>query len=79
MAIEEALTGLYVFVVAAISIGLSIKNEQMKFYLKYPKEIILLVGNNLGKLKSHTFIGRKNLETLYLNHSNIQVSVFICF
>jgi len=30
---------------------------------------IFLDGNNLTDLKSHTFIGRKNLKTLYLNNS----------
>ena len=32
---------------------------------------IFLDGNNIGELKSHTFIGRKNLKALYLNHSLI--------
>ena len=32
---------------------------------------IFLDGNNLGDLKSHTFIGRKNLRTLHLNNSRI--------
>ena len=30
---------------------------------------IFLDGNNLADLKSHTFIGRKNLKSLYLNNS----------
>ena len=34
---------------------------------------IFLDGNNIGKLKSHTFIGRKNLRILYLNNSNIEL------
>ena len=34
---------------------------------------IFLDGNNIGKLKSHTFIGRKNLRVLYLNNSNIEL------
>ena len=34
---------------------------------------LLLDGNNLVKLKSHTFIGRKNLRSLFLNNSNIEV------
>lgn len=38
---------------------------------------LLLDGNNLLKLKSHTFIGRKNLRTLYLNNSNIEVKYLI--
>ena len=33
---------------------------------------IFLDGNNIGKLKSHTFIGRKNLKVIYLNNSNIE-------
>ena len=32
---------------------------------------IFLDGNNVGELHSHTFIGRKNLKALYLNHSLI--------
>jgi len=32
---------------------------------------LFLDGNNIGKLRSHTFIGRKNLKVLYLNNSNI--------
>jgi hypothetical protein len=32
---------------------------------------IFLDGNNIGELHSHTFIGRKNLRVLYLNHSLI--------
>lgn len=32
---------------------------------------IFLDGNTVGELKSHTFIGRKNLKSLYLNHSLI--------
>ena len=32
---------------------------------------IFLDGNNLGHLKSHTFIGRKNLRVLHLNNSRI--------
>ena len=32
---------------------------------------IFLDGNNVGELRSHTFIGRKNLKALYLNHSLI--------
>ena len=32
---------------------------------------IFLDGNNFGDLKSHTFIGRKNLRILHLNHSRI--------
>ena len=34
---------------------------------------IYLDGNSLGRLKSHTFIGRKNLRVLHLNHSSILV------
>ena len=34
---------------------------------------LYLDGNNIGKLKSHTFIGRKNLQVLYLNDSNIEL------
>ena len=34
---------------------------------------IFLDGNNIGKLKSHTFIGRKNLKVLFLNNSNIEL------
>ena len=33
---------------------------------------IYLDGNNLGQLKSHSLIGRKNLRALYLNNSNIE-------
>merc|ERR1719150_170101 len=32
---------------------------------------IFLDDNNIRELKSHNFIGRKNLKTLYLNHSKI--------
>ena len=32
---------------------------------------IFLDGNNVGELHSHTFIGRKNLKSLYLNNSLI--------
>jgi Leucine-rich repeat (LRR) protein len=32
---------------------------------------IFLDGNTVGELHSHTFIGRKNLKSLYLNHSLI--------
>lgn len=32
---------------------------------------IYLDGNTVGELHSHTFIGRKNLKALYLNHSLI--------
>ena len=32
---------------------------------------IFLDGNNMNELRSHDFIGRKNLKTLYLNNSNI--------
>ena len=32
---------------------------------------IFLDGNTVGELRSHTFIGRKNLKSLYLNHSLI--------
>merc|ERR1712012_1087990 len=34
---------------------------------------LYLDGNNIGKLKSHTFIGRKNLRVLFLNNSNIEL------
>ena len=34
---------------------------------------LYLDGNTITKLKSHTFIGRKNLRALFLNNSNIQV------
>ena len=42
---------------------------------------LLLDGNNLTKLESHTFIGRMNLQTLFLNNSNIQATItkFIIF
>ena len=33
---------------------------------------IFLDGNDIRILKSHTFIGRKNLKVLYLNNSNIE-------
>ena len=33
---------------------------------------IYLDGNDLGVLKSHSLIGRKNLRVLYLNNSNIE-------
>ena len=33
-----------------------------------------LDGNNMPRLKSHMFIGRKNLQALFLNDSNIEVS-----
>ena len=33
---------------------------------------IFLDGNNLGVLKSHSLIGRKNLRILHLNNSNIE-------
>ena len=32
---------------------------------------IYLDGNDINELRSHNFIGRKNLKTLYLNNSNI--------
>ena len=32
---------------------------------------IYLDGNDISELRSHNFIGRKNLRTLYLNNSNI--------
>ncbi|XP_015113349.1 toll-like receptor 6 [Diachasma alloeum] len=32
---------------------------------------VYLDGNNFGELTSHSFIGRKNLEVLYVNDSNI--------
>ncbi len=32
---------------------------------------IFLDGNDIGELRSHTFIGRKNLKVLYLNNSKI--------
>ncbi|XP_043481330.1 toll-like receptor 6 [Leptopilina heterotoma] len=34
---------------------------------------VYLDGNNFGELNSHSFIGRKNLEILYANNSNIEV------
>jgi Leucine-rich repeat (LRR) protein len=34
---------------------------------------IYLDGASLGRLKSHTFIGRKNLRVLHLNHSGLHV------
>lgn len=34
---------------------------------------LFIDGNDLGELSGHSFIGRKNLRTLYANNSNIQV------
>ncbi|XP_051163645.1 toll-like receptor 6 [Leptopilina boulardi] len=34
---------------------------------------VYLDGNNFGELNSHSFIGRKNLEILYANNSNIEM------
>ncbi|CAG7684189.1 unnamed protein product, partial [Allacma fusca] len=33
---------------------------------------IHLDGNNLSHLSSHIFIGKKNLKTLFLNHSRVE-------
>lgn len=33
---------------------------------------LFIDGNDLGELSGHSFIGRKNLRTLYANNSNIQ-------
>lgn len=37
---------------------------------------VALDGNAITSLKSHTFIGRKNLRVLYLNSSLVQVIIF---
>jgi Leucine-rich repeat (LRR) protein len=48
-------------------------NTQLPVKIPMDATEIFLDGNNLGRLKSHTFIGRKNLRVLHLNHSNILV------
>ncbi|KAK7580762.1 hypothetical protein V9T40_001391 [Parthenolecanium corni] len=46
-------------------------------YTQMPNKIpmdateIYLDGNNFGELSSHSFIGRKNLRTLFVNNSNV--------
>lgn len=53
----------------------SLNRTQLPPKLPMDATELLLDGNYLGKLKSHTFIGRKNLRTLYLNNSNIEVNI----
>jgi hypothetical protein len=48
-------------------------NTQLPVKIPMDATEIFLDGNNLVRLKSHTFIGRKNLRVLHLNHSNILV------
>lgn len=56
----------------------NVVNCEIAGYYKIPDKIpmdateIYLDGNDFGELKSHLFIGKKKLEVLFMNNSNVQ-------